>query len=617
MTETDIFEGGIATLSADSTPEFDSEAPFEINGVAIPVNTVVNGGQNVDHFFPEEVLQNATGLLEGAPIVKNFHDIEGQASADNVIGRVTNDGFQKGVGLVFEGEITDQDIAEKISHGFLDVSPSPARSLGEFNESMGAQRVDRLVDFRDIAVVANGQPGAKVEIGPNPAVEALSRDALSRGFDTLREHRSPPEQAQTNAQAVLDIRDKTDAMTETGWRRANQIADGEELSADVIQKMAQFNRHRDNTEFDNFSDIPDSRKGDDADNPWWEDNGTVAWLGWGGTAGIDWAIEQSKNMNDTNQSDTLQNDLEIHTPEFDTAEDRSWSKPSLSDFTEDSWDDLDAEVQNSIGDHFLGSRSGFPAENWGDMFLPVVDEDGTLILNALQNAKARAGQVSGLSGDDLERVISTINSLANENFEGAEFGDEETDTQSDDGTYGVWSPSSAASDTTNTMTDLSEKEQSVLRAAEDIEEPVEVLSEYQAAEQPEIVESDALEHKDEQIDEFADVFREVLSERTRLKESTLEAMDVDALANEFRNEDGEIEAETLSQTPETQNPPANPGGSTGKDTLSAEEKSEIEDKLKRADLLENRTPEHAETLRSEAAELAGVEDADEIEVDAL
>ena len=67
MSETDHFEVGIATLSTDGISDYASNSPYKVNGVAIPVNTIVNGGQNVDHFFPEEVLQGAGELLEGKP----------------------------------------------------------------------------------------------------------------------------------------------------------------------------------------------------------------------------------------------------------------------------------------------------------------------------------------------------------------------------------------------------------------------------------------------------------------------------------------------------------------------------------------------------------------------
>ena len=95
-------------------------------------------------------------------------------------------------------------------------------------------------------------------------------------------------------------------------------------------------------------------------------------------------------------------------------------------------------------------------------------------------------------------------------------------------------------------------------------------------------------------------------------------MPVDALASEFRTEDGEIDVETLSQTPETQTTsPEDDPDEPSVDALSGDDKQAIKDKLKRAEMFEGRTPEHVDTLRNEAAELAGVEDASEIEVDAL
>jgi hypothetical protein len=185
--EKDNPDGGIATLAADNVDDWNTEAPFEVSGVALPVNTVVNGGQNTDHFYSESVLEDAAEMLEGQQIVKNFHDIEGQASADQVIGKVTDAGFEKGVGLVFSGEMVDNETAEKVAQGYLDVSPTVGRQLGEFNESMGAQAVERISGFRDLAVVANGQPGASIEPGSNAAITALSMDALSRGFDVLQD----------------------------------------------------------------------------------------------------------------------------------------------------------------------------------------------------------------------------------------------------------------------------------------------------------------------------------------------------------------------------------------------------------------------------------------------
>lgn len=493
MSETDHFESGIATLSADAIDQFNDNSPWKVSGVAIPVNTIVNGGQNVSHFFPPETLEDAGDLLEGVNIVKNFHDLEGQANADQVIGEVTNAGFQKGVGLVFEGEITDVDIAEKISHGFLDVSPSPARRLGEFDDDMGAQEVAQLTGFRDIAVVANGQPGAKVEMGPNPAVEALSMDALGRGFDTLQ-----------------------------------------------------------------------------------SDEKTVAGVTFTGTA---------EGELDESELDADEHTLADHYLYGDGEDKEDYSYPLV-----------DAEMQLRRGNvdaaHQLGCRGQCPSDDTHD-----------------ENLRQLASEF------DNPPEWATGEQDSNESAES------DVDTQSDDPHNGGDGESSVADGTeTTTMSenDLSDEEKAVLRAAESIDEPTDALNAYAAAEQPEIVEQDVLNAKDEKIDELADVFREVLSDQKDLGEDTVAAMPVDALTAEFRNDDGEIEADVLSQTPETETSSGGGDGENGGvDTLSGEDKSEVQDLLRRADLLADRTPDHADTLRSKAADIAGVEDADEIEVDAL
>jgi hypothetical protein len=96
---------------------------------------------------------------------------------------VSSAAFSEGVGLVYEGEILDEDIAQRVAQGYLDVSPTVARALGEYDENRDARRVSEVATFRDLAVVQQGQPGADIEIGPNPAVEALRRDVLANTFD--------------------------------------------------------------------------------------------------------------------------------------------------------------------------------------------------------------------------------------------------------------------------------------------------------------------------------------------------------------------------------------------------------------------------------------------------
>jgi hypothetical protein len=99
-----------------------------------------------------------------------------------------------------------------------------------------------------------------------------------------------PESASNNARKALDWieeygRDIVDAGTEVGLARARQLANKEPISDDTVKRMASFNRHKQNSEVaPEFKDEP------------WKDRGYVAWLMWGGTSGVNWAIEKSNTI---------------------------------------------------------------------------------------------------------------------------------------------------------------------------------------------------------------------------------------------------------------------------------------------------------------------------------
>jgi hypothetical protein len=99
---------------------------------------------------------------------------------------------------------------------------------------------------------------------------------------------SPPAGAVAAAKKAIKWKEEhgseVTAMTKTGWTRARQLANGDDLSLEIVKRMAAFNRHRKNSKI-----APDKK-----DKPW-TDNGHVAFLGWGGEIGIDWAMEISKN----------------------------------------------------------------------------------------------------------------------------------------------------------------------------------------------------------------------------------------------------------------------------------------------------------------------------------
>ena len=98
-----------------------------------------------------------------------------------------------------------------------------------------------------------------------------------------------PQSATNNAKKALRWKeehgDEVKGMTAVGWTRANQLASRRKLSYETIARMAAFNRHRKNSAIDpKYKDTP------------WKDRGYVAWLGWGGTSGINWAIKKAESI---------------------------------------------------------------------------------------------------------------------------------------------------------------------------------------------------------------------------------------------------------------------------------------------------------------------------------
>lgn len=162
--------------------------------------------------------------------------------------------------------------------------PENVLSISKKEEWTDAQ-IARFVDTANGVLSESGDEGEAIATGIKAA------RSVSNALD--ESERVPPESAQNNARKVLKWReehgDEVQGMTQVGWTRANQLADGGALSEDVIKRMAQFARHEKNAEVaEEYKSTP------------WKDAGYVAWLGWGGTSGINWAKGLSEKMKKEN-----------------------------------------------------------------------------------------------------------------------------------------------------------------------------------------------------------------------------------------------------------------------------------------------------------------------------
>jgi hypothetical protein len=133
-------------------------------------------------------------------------------------------------------------------------------------------------------------------------VDEVSGDTISKSI-AFESYNDYPEAAKNNACKVLRWRDEhgdeVKGMTQVGWTRANQLCKGENISEETIARMASFARHRENAEVAaEFKSTP------------WKDKGYVAWLGWGGTTGIEWASNKLESIRNNMSKQKFQTDDE-------------------------------------------------------------------------------------------------------------------------------------------------------------------------------------------------------------------------------------------------------------------------------------------------------------------
>ena len=97
----------------------------------------------------------------------------------------------------------------------------------------------------------------------------------------LESYNDYPQSATNNAKKARKWKEEngSDCGTRVGWTRSAQLADRKKISRDTIARMASFKRHQ------QHKDVPYS-----------EGCGGLMWDAWGGTSGIEWAINKLKQI---------------------------------------------------------------------------------------------------------------------------------------------------------------------------------------------------------------------------------------------------------------------------------------------------------------------------------
>lgn len=251
MTDTELdtaSQSGFAALA-----DADDDEPFTVHGVALGEGDITEGASGTRTYWPRETLEAAAEGLAGKKIVDDSEhdDLEAtQPPVSAILGEVTKATYKPDVGVVFEGEIDDSDVAALVENGRVDVSPALFRELGEFDDDRDAHPATNIRKWRDLSVVAEGAaPSNSIQ----PGVAALQAEALQSMFDESESDEpaesgtetdtsgDDPSEASTEdltSDPTMEISDEEEALIRKARTLDNPTlieSDVEALTADVEQ----------------------------------------------------------------------------------------------------------------------------------------------------------------------------------------------------------------------------------------------------------------------------------------------------------------------------------------------------------------------------------------------
>lgn len=182
------------------------------------------------------------------------------------------------------GVLKPSHVAKRFAEGGFDFDLQPVpEDEGVLGDLAKAYEVTKAAAEASAANPdgANGRPPAPEQPADTNGMTAYGEPPAAARADAATY--KVPDAARNNARQVLRWREEhgsaVKGMTETGWRRARQLANNAEVGIDTVRAMSAFNRHRQNY---------NKARAKNPDEPWTE-AAIVAWLGWGGTSGIEWA----------------------------------------------------------------------------------------------------------------------------------------------------------------------------------------------------------------------------------------------------------------------------------------------------------------------------------------
>jgi hypothetical protein len=254
--------------------EVDGEKRILMGAALVPNKQIYrkNGDKEFYIYFSEETVRKASELFlmranqNNATLEHEKKMLDGMSVVESWIiedektdkSRLYNFNLPKGTWMI-SMKVNNDEIWNKVKAGEVKGFSIEGYFVDKYEMSLQETEDDRLIN----------------------AIRDLILKDEQYNLETYNDY---PKEASENAKIALRYAEENgwgDCGTPVGKARANQLANGENISEDTIARMASFARHKENSQ---------KELGDGC--------GRLMWLAWGGDAGVEWAqrkLEQIRN----------------------------------------------------------------------------------------------------------------------------------------------------------------------------------------------------------------------------------------------------------------------------------------------------------------------------------
>lgn len=232
--------GGVASFDEDDDKD------RQVRIVPLGEGDTTRGGSGKETYWDREVLKEGveSGAFDDAKLLKGrpgegHKDMLEQADPDEIAGSAGTFEYEDGVGPVSENaEVLDDHLADLVDAGLVEVSPDMWRVLDEYDEELGAYRVEEILDVPYITILDRGaSAGASIEPA-DAGTEALAgfaswHDRVDELAETLG---VPSEQVQEEIDAGRDVEVSVEQLSRLFTLRFNAYGEmfGDEFLDEAV-----------------------------------------------------------------------------------------------------------------------------------------------------------------------------------------------------------------------------------------------------------------------------------------------------------------------------------------------------------------------------------------------